>query len=116
MTAETEEDAFEAIRAHPGGVLQSELWKELGVDSRKCSRLVKKLLDDDRVERIEYRKEGIKSYLLRAVKQPAEPNLLLAGSELIPCVACELECMVDECPLLMDWMYQLAIEEFNEEA
>ena len=116
MTAETEEDAFEAIRAHPGGVLQSELWKELGVDSRKCSRLVKKLLDDGRVERVEYRKDGIKSYLLRAAKQPAEPNLLLAGSELIPCVACELECIVDECPLLMDWMYQLAIEEFNEEA
>ena len=114
MTAETEEDAFAAIRAHPGGVLQSALWKELGVDSRKCSRLVKKLLDEGRVERIEYRKDGIKTYVLRAAKTPPEPNLLLAGAELIPCVACELECKVEECPLLMDWMYQLAIEEFNE--
>lgn len=114
MTAETEDDAFAAIRAHPGGVLQSELWKELGVDSRKCSRLVKKLLDEGRIERIEYRKEGIKTYVLRAAKTPPEPNLLLAGNELIPCVACELECKVEECPLLMDWMYQLAIEEFTE--
>jgi len=114
MTAETEDDALAAIRAHPGGVLQSELWKELGVDSRKCSRLVKKLLDDGRVERIEYRKDGIKTYVLRAAKTPPEPNLLLAGAELIPCVACELECVVHECPLLMDWMYQLAIEEFSE--
>ncbi len=114
MTAETEDDALEVIRSHPDGVLQSELWKELGVDSRKCSRLVKKLLDDGHVERIEYRKEGIKTYVLRAAKTPADPNLLLAGSELIPCIACELECVVEECPLLMDWMYQLAIEEFQE--
>jgi len=114
MTAETEDDAFAAIRAHPGGVLQSELWKELGVDSRKCSRLVKKLLDDGRVERVEYRKDGIKTYVLRAAKTPPEPCLLLAGTELIPCVACELECKVEECPVLMDWMYQLAIDEFSE--
>lgn len=114
MTAETEDDALEAIRAHPGGVLQSELWKELGVDSRKCSRLVKKLLDDGRVERLEYRRDGIKTYVLRAARTPANPNLLLAGTELIPCVACDLECLVQECPLLMDWMYQLAIEEFSE--
>jgi DNA-binding Lrp family transcriptional regulator len=114
MTAETEDDALEVIRAHPGGVLQSELWKELGVDSRKCSRLVKKLLDDGRVERLEYRRDGIKTYVLRAARTPANPNLLLAGTELIPCVACDLECLVQECPLLMDWMYQLAIEEFSE--
>jgi hypothetical protein len=50
----------------------------------------------------------------RASKTPPEPNLLLAGVELIPCVACELECKVELCPLLMDWMYQLAIEEFSE--
>ena len=114
MTAENEDDAFEVIRSHPDGVLQSELWKELGVDSRKCSRLVKKLLDDGRVERLEYRKEGIKTYILRAAKTPADPELLLAGSVLVPCIACELECVVTECPLLTDWLYELAIEEFQE--
>lgn len=114
MAAETEDDALAAIRAHPGGVLQSELWKELQVDSRKCSRMVKKLLDEGKIERLEYRQDGIKTYVLRAAKTPAEPDLLLAGEELIPCVACDLECLVEECPLLMDWMYQLAIEEFSE--
>jgi len=114
MTAETEEDALEVIRSHPKGVLQSELWKELGVDRRKCSRLVRKLLDDGRVERIEYRRDGIKTFVIRAVQLPPDPNLLLAGTELIPCIACELECVVEECPHLMDWMYTLAIEEFEE--
>ena len=41
--------------------------------------------------------------------QPVHPEDLLAGDELIPCIACDLECVVDECHPLMDWMYQLAI-------
>ncbi|NLX49660.1 MAG: Lrp/AsnC family transcriptional regulator [Methanospirillum sp.] len=114
MTVKTEDDAFEVIRSHRRGVLQSELRKMLDVDSRKCSRLVTKLIEDGRVERSDYRKDGVKTFLLRASRAPADPSLLLAGTELIPCVVCEHECVVEECPLLMDWMYQLAIEEIQE--
>jgi DNA-binding Lrp family transcriptional regulator len=111
---ESVEDALKLIQSNPDGVLQSELWKLLGVDSRKCSRIVKKLLDDEQIERLEYRKDGIKTFVLKAKRNPVDPNLLLAGDELIPCIACELECVVDQCPLLVDWMYQLAIAEFKE--
>jgi DNA-binding Lrp family transcriptional regulator len=111
---ESVEDALKLIQSNPDGVLQSELWKLLGVDSRKCSRIVKKLLDDELIERLEYRKDGIKTFVLKAKRNPVDPNLLLAGEELIPCIACELECVVDQCPLLVDWMYQLAIAEFKE--
>ncbi|PKL60903.1 MAG: MarR family transcriptional regulator [Methanomicrobiales archaeon HGW-Methanomicrobiales-4] len=107
----SEEDAFRLIATVPEGVLQSELWKMLGVDSRKCSRIVKKLLDTNRVERIEYRQDGIKTFRLIAKKGPVDPRCLLAGEELIPCIACELECSVNECNLLLDWMYQLAISD-----
>lgn len=110
----TEEDAFRVIASVPEGVLQSELWKMLGVDSRKCSRIVKKLLDTNRVERVEYRQDGIKTFRLIAKKGPADPAYLLAGEELIPCIACELECSVNECNLLLDWMYQLAISDVSE--
>jgi len=106
---EPEDDALALIQSRPEGVLQSELWKELGVDSRKCSRLVKKLEDNGLIDRVEFKKDGIKTYLLRAKKQPVHPEDLLAGDELIPCVACELECIVEDCHPLMDWMYQLAI-------
>ena len=109
----TEEDAFRLIAVEPEGVLQSELWKIMGVDSRKCSRIVKKLLDTDRVERIEYRQDGIKTFRLIAKKGPADPNCLLAGEELIPCIACELECSLNSCHLLLDWMYQLAISDVD---
>lgn len=111
---ESVEDALKLIQSNPDGVLQSELWKLLGVDSRKCSRIVKKLLDDELIERLEYRKEGIKTFVLKAKRNPVDPNLLLAGDELIPCIACELECRVEQCALLVDWMYQLAIAEFKE--
>ncbi|MBP2132808.1 DNA-binding MarR family transcriptional regulator [Methanomicrobium sp. W14] len=112
--SEIEEEAFRLIQSKPEGVLQSELWKLLNIDSRKCSRIVKKLIDSDQVERIEYKSDGVKTYLLKAKRRAIEPELLLAGGELLPCIGCEEECSVEECPHLMDWMYQLAIDEFSE--
>lgn len=115
MAADPVQDGLKLIQSKPGGVLQSELWKELGVDSRKCSRIVKKLEESGLIDRIEFKKDGIKTYLLKARQVPVNPNDLLAGDELIPCVSCELECIVEECHPLMDWMYQLAIVEHTED-
>jgi DNA-binding MarR family transcriptional regulator len=109
--ADLEERALRAIRAEREGVLQSELWKILSIDSRKCSRIVKKLLDEGLIERIEHKGEGIKTYRLRAKEQDLRPDLILAGGEIIPCIACDQECVVEECHLLVDWIYQLAIDE-----
>lgn len=115
MAEDPVDEGLKLIQSKPEGILQSELWKELGVDSRKCSRIVKKLEESGLIERVEFKKEGIKTYLLRARKQPVNPCDLLAGDELIPCIGCELECTVEECHPLMDWMYQLAIVEHTEE-
>ncbi|MCX6688208.1 MAG: MarR family transcriptional regulator [Methanoregula sp.] len=109
------DEGLKIIQSKPEGVLQSELWKEMGIDSRKCSRIVKKLEDDGLIERIEYKKDGVKTYLLRTKKMPVNPSDLLAGDELIPCISCELECIVEECHPLTDWMYQLAIIEHTNE-
>jgi len=106
---QSEEDALKVIQQKPEGVLQSDLWKILEVDSRKCSRIVKKLLDSGLIERIDFRKDGIKTFILKAQRRPVNPSQLLAGEELIPCIACDLECDVVECAKLLDWMYQLAI-------
>jgi uncharacterized membrane protein len=114
-SADPIDEGLRLIQSKPEGILQSELWKELGVDSRKCSRIVKRLEDSGLIERVDFKKEGIKTYLLRAKQQPVNPADLLAGDELIPCIGCELECVVEECHPLMDWMYQLAIVEHTEE-
>jgi Lrp/AsnC family transcriptional regulator, leucine-responsive regulatory protein len=109
------DEGLKLIQSKPEGVLQSELWKELGVDSRKCSRIVKKLEESGLIERGEFKKEGIKTYLLRAKQMPVNPCDLMAGDELIPCIGCDLECVVEECHPLMDWMYQLAIVSHSED-
>ena len=108
------EEALKVIQSKPEGVLQSELWKILDVDSRKCSRIVKKLVDTGLIERTEFKKDGIKTFVLKATKRPLDPNLILAGEELIPCIGCEEECNAIDCNRLMDWMYQLAIVEAEE--
>ncbi|MDD1672859.1 MAG: MarR family transcriptional regulator [Methanomicrobiales archaeon] len=109
--ASVEEEALRIIQCTPGGVLQSELWKILKIDSRKCSRVVKKLLDMGLIERVEHRSDGIKTFILRGKKKTVDACLLLAEQELVPCIACDRECIVEECNLIVDWMYQLAIEE-----
>jgi hypothetical protein len=108
------DEALKLIQSKPEGVLQSELWKILEVDSRKCSRIVKKLIDTGLIDRAEFKKDGIKTYILKATKRPLDPCQILAGEELIPCIGCEEECNVIECHRLMDWMYQLAIIEVEE--
>ncbi len=75
------DEGLKLIQSRPEGVLQSDLWKELGVDSRKCSRIVKKLEDSGLIERVEFKKDGIKTYLLRAKRMPVNPKDLLAGDE-----------------------------------
>jgi hypothetical protein len=115
VAADLVDEGLKLIQSKPEGILQSELWKELGVDSRKCSRIVKKLEESGLIDREDFKKDGIKTYLLRAKRQPVNPADLLAGDELIPCIGCELECLVEECHPLMDWMYQLAIVEHTEE-
>jgi DNA-binding Lrp family transcriptional regulator len=112
--ADQEEEALKIIQSHRQGVLQSELWKLLDIDSRKCSRIVKRLLDAGLIERIEFRSDGIKTYLLRAKKRAIDPSVILAGDEILPCIGCEQECVPEECSLLLDWIYQLALEEYQE--
>ena len=73
---EPEDEAYTLIQSRPEGVLQSELWKELGVDSRKCSRIVKKLEESGLIDRVEFKKDGIKTYLLKAmaVRRSGDPE------------------------------------------
>jgi hypothetical protein len=75
---------------------------------------VKKLLDSNRVERVEYRQDGIKTFKLVARRGPPDPYSLLAGDELIPCIACNEECFIETCHILLDWIYQLAISDAEE--
>lgn len=118
MTASTDELAQKAegvlafLKNHPDGYLQSELWKELEMDSRTCSRILKNLEEGGNIVR-EATKGG--TYLVRWVKQEKkiDPMLLMAGDAILPCVACTEECDVPSCKMLEDWIYELVFAEME---
>lgn len=72
---------------------------------------MKKLLDSGLINRVEFKQNGIKTFVLRIRKRPVDPCYIMAGDVLVPCIACEKECSVQECDELIDWMYQLAFSE-----
>ncbi|HJJ33144.1 MAG TPA: Lrp/AsnC family transcriptional regulator [Methanocorpusculum sp.] len=109
---ERTEAAYDFICRQPDGILQSELWKALDMDSRTCSRVIKELEDAKRVTR---EKVGGVSYLIRGVIVPKtiDPMLLMAGESIVPCVACTEECNVSSCKLLEDWIYDLVFSDMK---
>ncbi|HJJ99347.1 MAG TPA: MarR family transcriptional regulator [Methanocorpusculum sp.] len=103
------------IREKPDGAYQSELWKDLGMDSRTCSRILKKFEDGGYVEREVCKKDGTRTYLVRIVKteKAINPMLLMAGKIIVPCVACSEECDAEHCKILEDWVYELVFSEMK---
>jgi len=65
---DTIEKTLKIIDSQPEGILQCQLWKILQIDSRKCSRIIDYLLKNDQIIRKEYRKEGIKTFLIKTKK------------------------------------------------
>jgi len=64
------EQALDYIKSHSEGVLQSDLWKALKIDSRKCSRIVAKLLQDNLITREQESVNGIRTYRLFTSRSP----------------------------------------------
>ena len=112
---ESEIAALAIIRAKPEGILQSDLWKALDVDSRACSRILKKLEDGGFITRTDFRKDGCRTYLVQLVHKEVriDPLLLMAGDTIVPCVACDEECDVEHCKVLEDWVYELVFAEME---
>jgi DNA-binding MarR family transcriptional regulator len=112
-----EEKALEIIKSSPGGVLQSDLWKELKIDSRKCSRIIARLESEGRIKRIWETVKGTRTFRITYRPQAAEEEkkeadfgLLMAGGEVAPCIGCTYECEPDYCPDLGNWIELLAKE------
>jgi hypothetical protein len=118
LSASLEDRALELIKSKPKGILQSELWKDLEIDSRKCSRVVAKLEAEGKVKRTWETVSGTRTYRLGFVQQKKEApkkeyrfDLILAEDEVAPCVGCTFECEPDYCPDLGLWIELLAKDE-----
>jgi predicted transcriptional regulator len=72
------------------GILQSELWKELGVSSREGSRMAKKFEEKGKVVREKVLNDGRWTYKLFSKKEP----VTLDSVKGCPCLICD---EVDKC-------------------
>ena len=121
MAADNIEDkALEQIKSHANGVLQSDLWKELGIDSRKCSRIISKLEADNKIKRTWETVKGTRTYRISYLAQKKEApkkaysfDMIMAEGNVAPCVGCTYECEPDYCPDLGNWIELLAKDEIS---
>ncbi|SFM32084.1 helix-turn-helix transcriptional regulator [Methanolobus profundi] len=107
-----EETALKIIRDSKEGVFQNELWKVLEIDSRKCSRVVSKLLDDDLITREQAVSNGARTYLLK-VKEEEKPcfDLLMSGEMFSPCAGCRDACQPESCEKITAWVANISDDE-----
>ncbi|NPE28710.1 Lrp/AsnC family transcriptional regulator [Methanococcoides sp. SA1] len=111
---EIEEKTLKIIQDSKDGVFQNELWKLLEIDSRKCSRILNKLIKSELISRESSVNNGASTYLIKIVAPEEESfDLLLAGEMFSPCAGCRLACQPEHCELLSAWIEQLASEPSN---
>jgi predicted DNA-binding transcriptional regulator len=93
------------------GVLQSEIWKELGLTSRDGSRLAIRLERRGLIGRVKVLEEGRWTYKLTPLRFPTN----MASIEKAPCVICQYEpkCSIDGevSPYVCPWIGPWVIEE-----
>jgi hypothetical protein len=106
--SEDERRGLELIR-ETGGIHQSNFWKELDVSSRKGSRIVDTLSENDLIEREETVFDGHNTYYLSPTAKDLNFSLLMAGDMLSPFIGDE---EVDpQSDLFSQWVMNLAYEE-----
>ncbi|HPT19775.1 MAG TPA: Lrp/AsnC family transcriptional regulator [Methanothrix sp.] len=112
------EAALEYIKSRSEGALQSDLWKVLKIDSRKCSRIVAKLIKDNLITREVESVDGIRTYRLFCAAKPKERrfNPLLAVDAFEPCAGCIDECIPEHCAKLSEWIFSIVIGVEGEDA
>jgi len=96
------------------GVLQSDLWRELGASSREGSRVSIKLEEKGLIRREKELQEGRWTYRLYPKRLPASIETIIDG----PCLLCPDNARCDpttvispkSCPKLTDWILNLGKE------
>ncbi|MEM1578608.1 MAG: winged helix-turn-helix transcriptional regulator [Archaeoglobaceae archaeon] len=108
------------ILEEKGEVLQKDLWKELKIDSSKCSRILRKLEKEGLIKRVEVVIDGVKTFKIISSKfeekKVEEEKLDLRTvmdrmehvAKLPPCYGClELECEAERCLKLEVWFLRV---------
>ena len=105
--SEDEYRGLELVR-ESGGLYQSDFWKELDVSSRKGSRIVESLVEQELIDREDAVYNGHNTYLLTPTARDLDFSLLMAGDMLSPFIGEE---EVDpESDAFSQWLMNLAYQ------
>jgi len=117
--ADTREEILK-ILDQKGEILQKDLWKELRIDSSKCSRILRKLEKEGLIRRVEVVVDGVKTFKIVSSKfeekKLEEEKLDLKTvmdrmervAKLPPCYGClEFECEAERCLKLEVWFLKV---------
>ena len=113
MSTVLEKAVLDMIKSTKNGVLQSEIWKAVGIDSRKCSRIVVALEEKGLIKRDWEKIKGTRTYRITYIGNSLNYDFLMAGEVLAPCIGCDEECRPVECLLMDQWVIALAEDEFR---
>ena len=121
-----QDKVIQYIKDHPGGVLQNQLGKELGLDSKKCSKIIKRLVELSQVQRNWEKVGAVRTYRIVIAGEKRKPKpkpkrrrdpelakILMAGGEVVPCLGCgdyPESCKPTTCKHLDVWVRQLSSE------
>ncbi|ELZ13767.1 hypothetical protein C479_02941 [Halovivax asiaticus JCM 14624] len=106
--SEDERAGLELVR-QSGGIHQSDFWKELGVSSRKGSRIVESLVEKELVDREDAVYDGHNTYYIAPTARDLDFRLLMAGDMLSPFIGEE---EVDaNSDAFSQWIMNLAYED-----
>ncbi len=114
-----EKRAIEIIKkAGEKGVLQSDLWKMLGTDSREGSRIAIRLEKKGLISREPTIHAGKKTYILRLIKRPPK-KISIVSVKGCPCFVCPnlTRCGIGQpsnpisCNKLTAWIIEKVMEE-----
>ncbi len=116
-------DEILRILEERGSILQKDLWKELNIDSSKCSRILRKLEKEGLIRRVEVVVDGVKTFKIVPAgaeeEEEEEDEFSLQAvmermqdvSGLPPCFGClEKDCEATSCLKLEVWFLKRASE------
>ena len=117
---DTREEILQILE-EKGSILQKDLWKELNIDSSKCSRILRKLEKEGLIKRVEVVVDGVKTFKIvpagAEVEEEKEDELSLQAimermedlAGLPPCFGClEHDCEAVNCIKLEVWFLRRA--------
>jgi|Deesub1362A_J573_1020465.scaffolds.fasta_scaffold00190_6 hypothetical protein len=100
-----EEELLDLIRAR-GEILQKDLWKLAGIDSRKCSKLIRKLEEKGMIQRRKTVSGGVVTFMITVSGEHDN------SSRLPPCFGCgESGCDPFSCGILDAWIWTTGLKE-----